>query len=141
MEGFSEYGHALAAMSGVAVLLLLLSPLSAMRKQASGVTPGAQPAADYSDSSYRWHRTYANLTEAIGPFAAVTLAAILAGANPFWVNLLASLFLVIRLVVTVVHITGVGKPVNGMRSFIYIAGWASCLGLAYLAIKTVLFGG
>ena len=46
-----------------------------------------------------------------------------------------------RLVVTVVHVSGVGKPVNGTRSFIYIAGWAICLGLAYLTIKTVLFGG
>ena len=141
MEGFQEYGHALVALSGVAILLLIMSPLSALQKQASGVAPGAQPEADYSNSCYRWHRAYGNLAESIGPFVAVTLAAILAGANPFWVNLFASLFLVVRVVVTVVHVTGVGKPVSGMRSFTYVGGWAICLALAYLSIKAVLFGG
>ena len=141
MEGFADYGHAIIAMAAVAVFQLLLSPLSALRKTSAGVVPGAQPPADYADACYRWDRAYGNLTENMGPFVAVTVAAILAGAAPFWVNLFAALFLMARLVVAAVHVTGMGKPERSVRSFTYVAGWLMCLSLAYLAIKAVLTGG
>ena len=141
MEQFAAYGHAIMAMAVIAVFQLLMAPLSAMRKSSAGLAPGAQPPADYADACYRWHRTYANLAESMGPFVAVTVAAILAGAAPFWVNLFAAGFLVARVVLAVVHIKGIGKPDMSIRSFTYVAGWLMCLGLAWLAIKAVVFGG
>lgn len=141
MEPFAAYGHAIVAMAGVAILTLILSPLSAMKKTAKGLAPGSQPEADYSDACYRWHRTYANLAENVGTFAAVTVAAMLAGANPYWVNLLAAAFLVIRLVLAFVHIKGIGKPDMSVRSFIYVAGWLVCLVLAIMAILAAFAGG
>ena len=141
MEGLSEYGHALVAMAGVSVVALLLSPLSAMRKTAAGLAPGAEPEADYDNKTYRFHRCYANLTESIGVFAAVTVAAILAGAAPFWVNTFASIFLAVRILLVFVHINGIGKPDMGLRSFSYVAGWLMCIGLAVLAIGAALSGG
>ncbi len=140
MEQFIEYGHAIVSLAGVAILALILSPLSAMRKQALGLTPGSQPEADYNNPVYRWHRCYGNLAESIGTFAAVVLAAMLAGANPFWVNLLASLYLLLRILLAVVHVKGIGKPNMSIRSFTYVAGWLMCLALAILAIAAV-FGG
>lgn len=141
MEEFAQYGHALVAMVGVALLQMLLSPISAMRKTAAGLAPGAQPEADYSDKTYRMHRAYANLAKSIGPFVAVALAAMLAGAPAFWVNLLASLFFAFRVIMLVVHVQGLGKPDMSLRSFSYVAGWLMCLGLGFLTIKAVFFGG
>jgi len=140
MEAFAAYSHAIVAMAATAVMLLIMSPLSAMKKTKLGLAPGATPEQDYGNSCYRWHRAYSNLTENMGTFAAVTVAAILAGANPFWVNLLASLFLVARLVLAVVHINGIGKPDMSIRSFAYVAGWLMCLILAGMAIFAAICG-
>ena len=140
MEQFAQYGHAIVALAATALFGLILSPLSAMRKQALGMTPGSQPEADYSDPCYRWDRAYQNLSESIGFFVAVVLAAILAGANPFWVNMLASLFFIARVLLAFVHIKGIGKPDMSVRSFTYIAGWAMCLALAIMAIAAVFWG-
>ena len=138
MEQFASYGHAIASVAAVAIFGLLMAPLSAMRKSRIGLAPGCEPVADYTSSVYRWHRAYANLSEMMGFFAAVTMAAILAGANPFWVNLLASLFFVSRLVLAVVHIRGIGRPDMSIRSFTYVAGWLCCLILALMAICGVI---
>jgi uncharacterized MAPEG superfamily protein len=140
MEQFAQYGHAIVALAAMAAFGLLLGPISGMRKRAHGLTPGAEPKADYADPCYRWHRAQQNTAEIIGPFAAVVLAAILAGANPFWVNLLASLFFVSRVLLTFVHVKGIGKPDVSLRSFTYIAGWLMCLILAILAITAVFWG-
>lgn len=138
MEQFAAYGHAIVAMAGTAVLGLLLSPLSAMKKSAIGLAPGSQPDADYTSSVYRWHRAYGNLAETMGYFVACAVAAILAGASPFWVNLFASVFFLSRLVLMVVHIKGIGKPDMSVRSFTYVAGWLMCLLLAISAVCAVL---
>ena len=134
MEQFAAYGHAIVAVAGTVIFGLILSPLSALRKQKIGLAPGCQPEADYSSAVYRWHRAYCNLAETMGYFVAAVAAAILAGASPFWVNLFASIFFISRLVVAFVHIKGIGKPHSGVRSFIYVAGWLMCLILAIMAI-------
>ncbi len=141
MEQFAAYGHAIVAMAGTAIFGLLLSPLSAMRKTKIGLAPGSEPEADYSSSVYRWHRCYANLSETMGYFLAVTVAAMLAGASPFWVNLLASIFFVSRLVLAFVHIRGLGRPDMSLRSFSYVGGWAVCVILGLMAIVGVFAGG
>ena len=137
MEQFAEYGHAIVALGGTVIFGLILSPLSALKKSAIGLAPGAVPEADYSSSVYRWHRCYSNLGETVGFFAAAVVAAILAGASPFWVNLAASIFFISRLVQAYVHITGSGKPDMGARSFSYVAGWAMCILLSIMAIVAV----
>ena len=134
MEQFAVYGHAIASMMGVALLALLLSPLSAMKKTAAGLAPGATPEQDYSSPVYRWHRCYGNLTESIGTFGLVVVGAMLAGVDPAWVNWLASLYFLSRVLLAVVHLSGIGKPDMSLRSFTYVAGWAM---LAILAIKTL----
>ncbi|GLT10560.1 MAPEG family protein [Sulfitobacter porphyrae] len=137
MEQFSDYGHAIMSLALFGLIGLLLSPISAARKSADGVTAGDMPAADYSNASYRLSRAYMNAMEMSGMFAAVTVAAILAGASPFWVNLLASLFLISRVVVAFVHIRGIGKENLGLRTMIYTFGWACCVFLGLMAVVAV----
>ncbi len=134
MEAFAEYSHAIVAIALTALIGLAINPFSAIWKTSKGVTAGGPPNADYEDPAYRMDRAYQNLTEMMGIFTGVTAAAILAGASPFWVNLFASLFFVSRIAVAYVHVKGIGKPVQGPRTFIFVFGWACCIALAVLAI-------
>jgi len=136
MEAFAPYGHALVALAATAIFGLLMAPIAGMRKAALGLAPGAEPEAeaDYASPAYRWHRAYLNLAESMGFFAAVTVAAILAGGRPFWVNLYASVFFVSRVVMAVIHIRGLGGADRSLRSFAYALGMLMCVLLALTAI-------
>ncbi|TMV07993.1 MAPEG family protein [Ruegeria sediminis] len=134
METFAEYSHAIASLVIFTLIVLALSPFSAISKQGKGLAPGAAPEQDYADKAYRLNRAYLNGTETLPSFVAVTVAAILLGASPFWVNLLATLALVSRIVMLVVHLQGIGKPHSGIRSVFYVAGWACMVVLALMAL-------
>ena len=43
MEQYADYAHALVSLAGFAVVVLLLSPLSAIPKEKAGISPGATP--------------------------------------------------------------------------------------------------
>ena len=137
MEQLAAYGHAIVAMAATVLIGMALNPISAAKKSAQGVTSGAMPQPDYGDPVYRWSRTYQNLSEMMGFFAGATLAAILAGASPFWVNLLAATFFASRLVVAVVHIRGWGRPNSGLRTIVFAIGWLCCILLSIFAIVEV----
>ncbi len=139
MEQFAAYGHAIVSLALVAVITLVLAPISAAEKAKLGLTAGAMPEPDYSSKAYRCWRAHLNATETIGTFAAVTVAAILAGAAPFWVNLFASLFFVARLVHAVVHVKGIGAEAAGIRTISFVFGTGMCFLLAVLAILAVFF--
>lgn len=137
MEAFAEYSHAIASVMIFTLIVLFLSPFSALAKQNKGLAPGATPDQDYGDRAYRLNRAYLNGTETLPAFLAVTVAAILAGASPFWVNLLASVALLARIVMLVIHLRGIGKPHSGLRSVFYVLGWACMVLLALMATVAV----
>lgn len=137
MDAFAAYSHALAALVIFTLIILALSPFSALAKQKAGLAPGATPDEDYAVKAYRLNRAYLNGCETLPAFLTVTLAAILAGAAPFWVNLLASLALVSRMVMIVIHLRGTGKQHGGLRSVSYVIGWACMGGLALLTLAAV----
>ena len=134
MDTFAAYGHAIVSVALWALLVLLLGPFSALAKSKVGLVPGAAPAADYADPVYRLYRAQQNSAENLAVFAAVTFAAMLAGASPLWVNWLASVAFVARLVMVFVHVRGIGKPRNGARTVVFVFGWALHVVLAVLAI-------
>ncbi|SMO50238.1 MAPEG family protein [Ruegeria faecimaris] len=134
MEVFSDYGHALASVMIFTLVVLFLAPFSAMAKQGKGLAPGATPEQDYSDRAYRLNRAYLNGTETLPAFAAVTIAAILLGVSPFWVNLLASVALVSRLAMLFVHLRGLGKPNSGLRSVLYVVAWLCMFVMGIMAL-------
>ena len=70
-----------------------------------------------------------------GPFIAATVAAILAGASPFWVNVLASVFIVSRVVTALVHIRTENQPA---RSATWMVGMICVLALAVMAVLAAL---
>ena len=131
--GFIAYGHALASLALSALVALLLSAYAGAAKAGAGLQPGQEPPPDYSNRIYRIHRASANADAFIGVFAASVAAAALAGADPFWTNLLASIAFLSRLAHPVFHIAGIGAANMGPRSFAFLAGWACCAVLAAMA--------
>lgn len=140
MDAFAAYGHALTALVLFALIKLVLGPVSAARKSKDAVPSGAVPPADYASAAYRLYRAHQNAVESLGPFGVVTIAAILAGAAPLGVNWAASIFLLSRIVLLVVHLRGWGRPDVGLRTYVYLVGFLSCLVLGLLALAAV-FGG
>lgn len=134
MEQFAAYSHAIVSVAVFVILTLVLGPVSAVRKAGAGVAAGGTPAEDYGNPVYRWHRAYMNANESVGPFAAAVAMAILAGANPFWTNMLASIFLIARIVVLVVHVAGVGAMNQGLRSIVFGIGLFCTVAIALMAI-------
>ncbi|MDU9002657.1 MAPEG family protein [Sedimentitalea todarodis] len=138
METFGAYGPVLASVALFAVVVMLFSPLSALQKGKQGLAPGAEPAADYSDLAYRLHRVFENGTDTLSIFLATAGIAVLAGASPFWINLLAALTLASRLFMIFVHVAAIGSPHNGLRSIAYVVGWVCMLAMAILGLVALL---
>ncbi len=134
METYAEYSHAIASLVIFALIVLMLAPFSALAKQGKGLAPGAIPEQDYADRAYRLNRAYLNGTETLPAFLAVVVAAILLGASPVWVNWLASIALLARMAMLVVHIRGIGKPHSGIRTVLYVLGWACMAVIGVLAL-------
>ena len=134
METFAVYSHAIASLVIFTLVILFLSPFSALAKAGKGLAPGATPDQDYSDKAYRLNRAYLNGTETLPAYLTVTVAAILLGASPFWVNLLASLALLARIVMLDIHMRGLGKPHSGLRSVFYVIGWACMVVMGVMAL-------
>lgn len=130
MEIFAPYSHAIVALALWPVLQIVLSMLSNVGLNAENRTDSGLPKRDYSDAAYRRSRAFANAREISGPFIGATVAAILAGAAPFWVNVLASVFLVSRVVTALVHIRTEIQP---LRSATWLVGLVCVLALAIMA--------
>lgn len=134
MEVYADYSHAIASLIIFTLIVLFMSPFSALAKQGKGLPPGATPEQDYTDKAYRLNRAYLNGTETLPAFLTVTVAAILLGVSPFWVNLLASVALVARVAMLVIHLRGLGKPHSGLRSVAYVVAWACMFILGLMAL-------
>ena len=140
MEAFAAYGPAIIAISVLVLFGVTIGAMSAAHKFSQGVESGALPKPDYSNFSYRFSRTYQNLVENIGFFGAALFGAILMGAAVYWVNLLAVLYVVLRLIVASVHMLGLGKANLGLRTMIFTLAVICNAGLALLAISHALAG-
>jgi uncharacterized MAPEG superfamily protein len=124
------YAHAIASLAFWALLCLALIPLSVIGK-ARGRTESGLPVRDYSDPAYRRHRALQNAIETSGPFVAATVAAVLAGAPPFWVNLFASVFVFARFSTAIIHIVTENQMA---RSATWAVAMLCLVGLTGLAI-------
>lgn len=134
MEIFAAYSHAIAALALWALLVCVLSMVSTVGRTADARCDCGKPKRDYSDPAYRRERAFMNAIEGAGPYIAVTVAAILSGANPFWVNLFASVYVVARIAMAIVHIKTENQP---MRSLFFVIGLISVLAQAINALIAV----
>lgn len=134
MDIFAPYAHAIAALALWALLVCVLSMLSTVGRAAENRCDCGKPKRDYSDPVYRRERAFMNAVEGGGPFIAVTVAAMLAGGSVFWVNLFASLYVVARLAMAVVHIKTENQPA---RSICFVVGLVCIIALAVIVLFAV----
>lgn len=135
MDPFTEYSHAIVALALWPVVMIVLSFVAVGGKTAENTTASGNPHVDYASGVYRRGRAQANALEMSGPFIGATLAAILAGADPFWVNTLASVFLVSRIVMAVIHIATTIQP---LRSVAWMVGLICVVSLVVMAVRAAL---
>lgn len=132
MEAFDAYSHAIVSLALWPIVLIVLNFVAVPGKTPENTLPSGHPIRDYSNIVYRRSRAQANAMEISGPFIAATVAAILAGADAFWVNTLASVFLVSRIVLPVVHI---GTTIEPLRSAVWMVGLVCVIALAVMAAR------
>lgn len=132
MENFVAYGHAIVSIALWSMLCLVLGMVATRGKTPDNTTESGLPKRDYSSVAYRRGRAQANAIEMSGPFIGATVAAILAGADPFWVNTLASVFLVSRVAMAVVHI---GTENQAARSGTWMVGLICVVSLVVMAVR------
>lgn len=130
---FAPYSHALASLGGWALLMMVLGVLSILGTPRARTESGL-PVRDYADPFYRRDRAFRNAVETTGPFLAATVAAVLVGASPFWVNLFASVFLAARIAAAAVHI---GTEIERLRSAFWTVAVLCNLALAGMAVVGV----
>ena len=137
MEPFAPYGHALVSVALYGLVVQVLNALTGIRKGSENLEPGAGYEADYDNPSYRLDRTYMNSIEMMVFYVALVFAAVLAGANPFMVNLFATLGVILRIAINVVYLRGIGKAYGGLRTMLVIAASVCNLGLFILVLTAV----
>ncbi|MCP5075414.1 MAG: MAPEG family protein [Rhodobacteraceae bacterium] len=140
MDHFAQYSHAIAAVLIYALIAQILNAATGIRKGNDNLAPGASQPQDYDNAGYRLDRTYMNSVEVLSFYAAIVFAAILAGASPFWINLLASAALVFRICANVVYLRGIGKGYGGIRTVFLVLISLCNLGMVAFALIAV-FGG
>lgn len=135
MRYFPEYWAAIASIAALALLTLLSSLAASILKIRDRLGSGSSPPPDCENVANPIWRAQIDSTELMGIFVAATVAAILAGAGPYWVNFFTFMFLLSRIAHAIVQLGGIGPENYSLR--LYIADWLICAMLASLAIAAV----
>jgi len=134
MDGIGAYSLGMISLLVFALIVLVQGALVGAGKAKAGLTPGSEPSPDYDNPLYRLNRSHQNGVENMAAAGVVLFAAMLVGVSPWWSNLLMAVFLATRIVYVLIYAQKIGNPTQGMRTFVYVAGWATLVILAVLAI-------
>ena len=134
MENLGAYSVGMFSLLVFVLIVLVQGALVGAGKAKAGMTPGAEPPPDYENPMYRLNRSHQNGVENMAAAAIVLFAAILVGVSAWWTNLLMIVFLATRILYVLIYAQKVGNPTQGMRTFVYVAGWAMLVILAILAL-------
>ena len=138
MESVAPYSWAIIALLVFVIVTLLMSALVGARKASAKMTAGGNPENNYEDGLYRFNRSHQNAVENAALIAIALAAAIATGVSPWWTNLLMGLFLVFRLLHTLILVQNIGGEVQSLRTFAYVAAWACNVVLAIMAIVALM---
>ena len=116
------YSASIVGVLALCLLSLLLALYSGSSKGAAGALSG--PVLDARDDNrlYRIDRVHLNSVEALTPFVASAIIAMLVGMAPAFLATLVWLHLGIRLIHLVVYLRG-GEPAKGghLRTVLYVS--------------------
>ncbi|MGR3760711.1 MAPEG family protein [Roseobacteraceae bacterium NS-SX3] len=132
------YSAAILSLLVFVLITLVQSAMVGAAKANASLTPGSSPDADYGSPVYRLNRAHQNSIEIMPAAAIAVFACILTGASAVWVNALMVIFLLTRVFYIFVYVRNVGKPVQGVRTYTFAAGWTVlgilCLMAAWAAL-------
>jgi uncharacterized MAPEG superfamily protein len=136
---FVAYQFSFLVLAILALIALIQSFMNAPLAFGSGQqTPGMPLQHDHNDLSFRALRTYANTVENLPAIGFALLMAIVAGASPWIINLLAGIHLGFRLLFWAVYYSGVGKVTGGPRTMAYVGGAFANIAISGTAIFSLL---
>ena len=138
MEAVAPYSWAIIALLVFVIVTLLMSALVGARKASAKMTAGGDPENNYEDGLYRFNRSHQNAVENAALIAIALAAAIATGVSPWWTNLLMGLFLVFRILHTLILVQNIGGEVQSLRTFAYVAAWTCNVVLAIMAIVALM---
>lgn len=138
MEFVAPYSWAIISLLVFVVITLFVSAIVGARKASAKLTAGGNPENNYDDGLYRLNRAHQNAVENAALIAIALAAAIVTGVSPWWTNLLLGLFLLFRVLHTLFLVMNMGKEVQGLRTFAYVASWSCNLILAIMAVVAIV---
>ena len=133
-EILMPYGSGIIGIMVLVIIINILGPIVGAKKAGENIKPGSEPEGDYTSVVYRWHRAHLNAVENIGTFGITAILAMGLGVSPTWVNGLIWGTVVLRLIYTYVFLQGLGKPAQGLRTFLFVATWVLTLILVGLVV-------
>lgn len=135
----TQYHPALLSLAILCVAVLIQNVLTGFLAftQKGGQTPGMIKGRP-EDLSYRVLRTYGNSVESLPAFSIIVFLAIVVSVSPKWVNLLAVIYVVIRLCFWAVYYHKIGAKTPGLRSPLYGLGWLTNMILAVMTVMAFL---
>ncbi|MFT7057759.1 MAG: putative MAPEG superfamily protein [Pseudorhodobacter sp.] len=138
MDDITAYSAAILSLLAFVLIVLVQGAVVGASKAKAGLPPGATPANNYNDTLYRLNRSHQNGVEIMAAAATALFACILLGVSSWWVNLLMALFLLLRIAYILVYAQNIGKPSQGLRTGVYVAGWAMIVVMCLMAIVAAL---
>ena len=135
----AAYSSALLAIVVLCMAIIVQSFLAGVLALAPGHEVAGLPLkGSHEDRPFRLMRAYGNSTENIGFFIATVAVAIIAGVDATWVNGLVMAHVAFRVLHWVIYVAGIGNPVGGPRSIVYVLGLVSNGILAVMAIWALI---
>ncbi len=138
MQSISQYQPALLSMTLLVLAVLMQTGIATIFKIRSNQKPGVPASGDYHDITYRMYRTHMNSLETLPVFTVTLGLAIISGANSWWVNLLAGLYVASRYGYWFFYASNIGKFAGGPRSMLFGLGTALNVALAIMALIAIL---
>jgi uncharacterized MAPEG superfamily protein len=138
MESLAPYSWAIISLLVFVIVTLIQAALVGAKKASAELTAGGTPENDYESALFRTNRAHQNAVENAALIAIALAACIAIGVSAWWVNLLMGLFLLFRLMHTVILLQNIGGEVQSLRTFAYVASWAVNVVLAIMAIVALL---
>ena len=133
------YSISIVGVLALCLTSLLLALYSGRSKGAAGALSGPVLDARDDNTLYRIDRAHMNSVEALTPFVAAAIIAMLVGVPPVFLAILVWLHLAIRLTHVVVYLRG-GEPAKGghLRTVLYVSSAMVTLVLIVAAGWTAL---
>ncbi|MEP5759621.1 MAG: MAPEG family protein [Litoreibacter sp.] len=133
------YQFSFLVLAILALIALVQSFLNApLAFGGNSQTPGMPLQYDHTHVSFRVVRTYANTVENLPALGFALLMAIVAGASPWAINLLAGIHLVFRVLFWGIYYSGIGKVTGGPRTLAYVGGALANIVIAGMAIFALM---